>query len=106
MLVTRETVQIAHTMATLHGLEVKAADVSNAYMMASNREKIWTVLDPEFRDNAGKSAVIVRVLYSLKSACASLKAYLAQCMQDLGYQSCDADPDLLIKAEYRLEDNL
>ena len=37
--VTRETVHIALTIAALPDLEVKAADVLNAYVMASNREK-------------------------------------------------------------------
>ena len=42
----RETVNIALTMVALHGIEVKAADVWNAYVMAPNRDKIWTVLGP------------------------------------------------------------
>ena len=32
--------------------------------------------------------------------------HLKQCMQKLGYQSCDTDPDLWMKAEYRLNDKL
>ena len=47
---TREAVQIALEMAVLHVLEVKAADILNAYVMAFNREKIWTVLNPEWDD--------------------------------------------------------
>ena len=58
---------IALTTVALHDLEVKAADVLNAYMMEPNHEKIWTVVGPEFGDNAGRSAVIVRALYGLKS---------------------------------------
>ena len=38
--VTRETVHIALAMAVLHDLEVNAADVLNAYVMAPKREKI------------------------------------------------------------------
>ena len=76
----RETVCIALTMAVLHDLEVKAADVLNAYVMAPNHEKIWSVLGPEFGDDACKSAVIVRALYGLKSAGVSFRAYLAQYM--------------------------
>ena len=49
-------------MAALHGLEVKAADALNAYVMAPDHEKRWTELDPEFGDDAGKLAIIVRVL--------------------------------------------
>ena len=36
-----------------------AADILNAYAMAPNHEKIWTVLGPEFGDDAGKSAIII-----------------------------------------------
>ena len=68
---TRETVCIALTMAALHALAVKAADVLNAHVMAPTRKKIWTVLGPEFGDDAGKSAITVRVLHGLYSAGAS-----------------------------------
>ena len=66
--VTRETGHSALMMTVLHDLEVKEADVLNAYVMAPNREKIWTVLGPGFGDNAGKSAIIVQALYILKSS--------------------------------------
>ena len=56
------TLHIALTVATLHDLEVKAADLLNAFVMAPTRENIWTVLDPEFGDDAGKSSIIVRAL--------------------------------------------
>ena len=92
--VTRETIGITLSMAALHDLEVKAADVLNAYVMAPNHEKIWKVLGPEFGDNAGKSAIIVRALYRLKSAGASCRAHLAQFMMELGHCSCNADPNL------------
>ena len=104
--VTRETVWIALTMAALHDLEVKAADALNAYVMEPNHEKIWTVLDPEFGYNAGKSAIKVRVLYRFKSAGASFRAHITQCMQKLGCFPCDADTDLWMKAQYRPEDKL
>ena len=83
--VTRKTVCNGLTMAVLHDIEVKAADAFNAYVMAPNCEKILTVLGPEFGDDAGKSAIIVRALYKLKSAGASFWAHLAQCMWELGY---------------------
>ena len=92
--ITRKTVHIALTMEVLHDLEVKAADVLNVYNIAPNQEKIRTVLGPEFRNNAGKSAIIARTLYGLKSAGVSFRAHIAQCMQELGCQSYDADPDL------------
>ena len=98
--VMRETVCIALTMVALHDLEVKAANVLNTNVMVLNCENIWTVLD------AGKSAVIVKALYRLKSAGASFRAHLAQCMQEFGYCSCNSDPNLWMKAQYKPENKL
>ena len=54
--------------------------------------------------DAGKKALIVRALYGLKSAGASFRAHLADCMQHLGYSACLADPDLWMKAAVRPDD--
>ncbi len=63
------------------------------------------MLGPNFGSNAGKSAVIVRALYGLKSAGAAFCAHLASFMRQMGYTSCKADPDLWYKAETRPDDN-
>ena len=68
-------------------------------------EKIWTTLDPEFGPElAGKKALFVRALYGLKSASASLRNNLAECMRNIGYLSVLADPDLCFKEETRPSD--
>ena len=89
-------VHIALSMGALYNLEVKVWDVLITYMITINEEKVWTVLGWEFGDNAGKNAIIVRVLYGLKSVGASFKG---QCMQESRYGSFNADPDLLLKPE-------
>jgi hypothetical protein len=61
-------VHIALTLVALNDLEVKVGDVLNAYITAPITERVWTVLGPEFGQDAGKSAMIVRALYGLKSA--------------------------------------
>ena len=81
-------------MAALHHLEVNAAEVLNAYVMVHNREKLWIVLGIEFWDVAGKSANTVKALFELKFTGEFFRAHLAQCMQELGYESCKADLDL------------
>ncbi len=86
-------------MAALNDLNVKVGDVLNAYITAPITEKVWTVLGLEFGTDAGKSAVIVRTLYGLKSAGAAFCAHLASFMRQMGYTSCKADPDLWYKAE-------
>ncbi|KAI2509582.1 Reverse transcriptase (RNA-dependent DNA polymerase) [Fragilaria crotonensis] len=102
--VSRESVRIALTLAALNDLEVKTADIENAYLTAPVGEKIWCRLGPEFGNDAGKKALIVRALYGLKSAGASFRNHLADCMRHLGWQSCIADPDVWLKPEIRPSD--
>jgi hypothetical protein len=80
-------------IAALNDLEVKVGDVLNAYINAPITEKVWTILGPEFGPDAGKTALIVRALYGLKSAGAAFCAHLASIMRQMGYTSCKADPD-------------
>jgi hypothetical protein len=99
--VSRESVRIALTLAALNDLEVKTADIENAYLTAPVGEKIWCRLGPEFGNDSGKKALIVRALYGLKSAGASFRNHLADCMRHLGWTSCTADPDVWLKPETR-----
>ena len=57
--VTHETVRLSLTIAALTDLDVKVADIMNAYITAPTKEKIWTTLEPEFCNDVGKKALIV-----------------------------------------------
>ena len=92
--VSLETVRLALTIAALNDIEIKVGDVLNAYITAPITEKVWIILGPEFGHNSGKTAIIVRALYGLKSAGAAFRAHLASFMRQMGYTSCKADPDL------------
>jgi hypothetical protein len=104
--VSRQTVHIALMLAALNDLQVKVGDVLNVYITAPVKEKVWTVLGPEFGQDAGNSAIISRALYGLKSAGAAFCDHLASFMCQMGYTSCKADPDLWLKAETRPDDNV
>ena len=65
-----------------------------------------TTLGPEFSKDIGKTAVIVSVLYGLKSAGTAFGSHLARCMESLGNESCNADPNLLLKPEIRPDDGV
>ena len=54
--VSRESVRIALLLTALNDVEVKTADIEDAYITAPCSEKIWTVLGPEFGSDAGKKA--------------------------------------------------
>jgi hypothetical protein len=104
--VSRESVRIALTLATLNDVDVKMADIENAYLTALITEKVWTVLGPEFRDDAGKRALIVRALYGLKSAGVAFRNHLDEYTKHLGWNPCHADRDLWMKAETRPDDGV
>jgi hypothetical protein len=74
---SRESVRISLTLAALNDLDVKMADIENAYLMAPITEKVWTVLGPEFGDDDGKRVLIVRDLCGLKSAGSAFRNHLA-----------------------------
>ena len=65
--VSRETVRIALTYAALHGLDIKAADIMNAFVQAPMTEKYWIECGPEIgSDKIGKMAVVTSALYGMK----------------------------------------
>jgi hypothetical protein len=104
--VSREYVRVALTLTDLNDLDVKMADIENVYLMAPLTEKVWTVLGPEFGDDAGKLALIVRALYGLKSAGTAFSNHLAECMKHSGWKPCCADRDLWMMAETRPDDGV
>lgn len=95
--VSRESVKIKLTLAALNGLEVKNSDVENAYLTAPTTEKLFTRFGPKFRKDPGKTATIVQALYGTKTAGASFRKHLADCMLELGYELYMADPDVWLK---------
>jgi Reverse transcriptase (RNA-dependent DNA polymerase) len=94
---SRDSIRIAFLIAGLNNLDVLAGDVTNAYLNAPCREKIWFEGKLETGSDAGKVLVLARALYGLKSSGAAWRANLAGTLRDLGYTSTQADPDVWIK---------
>jgi len=99
--VSRDSVRIAFLLAGLNGLDIKACDIGNAYLNATNREKIWFKAGKEFRENAGKVVIIERALYGLKSSGAAwrsmLKKFLTGKDNGMGFTPTKGDPDVYIR---------
>jgi hypothetical protein len=93
-------------MAALNDLDVKMADIENAYLTAPITEKVCTAPDPEFGDDIGKCAHILRALYGLKSDGAAFRNHLAECMHCFGWSPCRAYRDLWMKAEAHPNDGV
>jgi hypothetical protein len=75
--VSRDSVRILLTIAALNGLDVLGADIQNACLMAPNKEKCWMIASPELGTEEGKTFLVVKVLYSRKSASFSFRSYMA-----------------------------
>jgi Reverse transcriptase (RNA-dependent DNA polymerase) len=59
--VSRDSVRLALTLASLNSLSVLSADVQNAYLNAPTKEKCYTIAGPEFGPtNEGRPVLIVR----------------------------------------------
>jgi hypothetical protein len=85
--VSRNSTRIAFLLAALNDIDILAADIGNAYLNADAREKVHTTLGLEFGQNmAGKTAVICKALYGLKSSGAAWRAHLANTLHDLYYE--------------------
>ncbi len=95
--VSRESVRIAFLLAALNDLDIWAADCEGAYLNAKTREKLYTRCGPEFGENAGRYAILVRALYGSKSAAASWRATISKVIEELGYEMCRADNDVWMK---------
>jgi hypothetical protein len=96
--VSRDSVRILLTIAALNDLNVLGADVQNAFLTAPNKEKCWMVAGPEFGPDEGKTFLVVRALYGLKSASFSFRSYMAEKLTELGFMSSLADPDVWLRA--------
>jgi hypothetical protein len=56
------------------------------------------VAGPEFGAEEGKTFLVVKALYGLKSASFSFRSYMAGKLSEMGFQSSLADPDVWLRA--------
>ena len=97
-LVSRDSVHISLTYASLNDIDVLAADIQNAYLQAPLSQKHYVICGEEFGlENVGKVALIRRALYGGKSAGSDFRNHLRECMFHLGFASCLADPDVWMR---------
>ena len=88
----------------LNGLDVWAADVKNAFLQAPCSKKYYTVCGPEFGGEfIGKLDITVRAAYGFKSAGSDFRNHLRDCMEHLGYESCNVDPDVWMRSATRAD---
>jgi hypothetical protein len=84
-------------LAELNGMETWATDIGNAYLEAKTSEKVYIEAGPEFGELEGHVLVIVKALYGLRSSGARWHDRFADCLRDLGFQPCKAEPDIWMR---------
>ena len=91
-------VRLLFLLAAVNGLEVRAADISNAYLYSKTQEKCMILAGPEFGpDLAGKLIIIFKSLYGLKSAAARFHEHLGVTLRKMGYRPSKGEPNLWMK---------
>ena len=95
--VSRDSVRIMLLIAALNDLSLKATDIQNAFLTAPNLEKVYIRGGPEFGPDEGKTFIIRKALCGLKSASAAFRSYLADKLEEIGFKSSIADPDVWMR---------
>jgi phage anti-repressor protein len=78
-------------------LQLWATDIGNAYLEAYTTEKVYIIAGPEFGESEGHILVISKALYSLLSSGARWHDWFADCIRELGFFPCKAEPDILMR---------
>ena len=98
--VSRDSVRLVLMLAALNELPVLSTNIGNAYLNAKNREKIHVVCGKKLfgSENEGRTAIVIRALYGLKSAGAAWRHHFSSYVTEtLGFESTMADPDVYRK---------
>lgn len=96
--VSRESVRIAFLYASLNDLDILSCDVTNAYLNAPCKEKLWLEAGPEFGSLRGSVMVVKKAVYGLRSAGNSWHITLSQTIREMGFEPSRSDPDLWMRA--------
>ena len=77
--VSRESIRIALTYASLNTLQVYAADIQNAYLQAPSSQRHYIECGAEFgKENIGRKTLIKRALYGGKTAGRDFRNHLRE----------------------------
>ena len=91
------SVRLLDVIADKFGLRTLCGDVSNAFILAPSREKVFTYAGPEFGDRAGSCMTINKALYGLKSSSRAFRAHFADFLRSMGFKCSRYDRDVWLR---------
>ena len=95
--VQTRTIRILETIAMNEGMSFVTGDISNAFVQADTKEKIYSVAGPEFGEKEGSIVLIKKALYGLATSARQWSLTLGDAIKNMGFVPTRADPDLWIK---------
>jgi hypothetical protein len=81
-------------LSELNGMELWATDIGNAFLEAYTAEKLFIVAGPEFGELEGHMLIISKALYALRTSGLRWHEHFSQCLSEMGFEPCKAEPDI------------
>jgi hypothetical protein len=97
--VTLRSLRVVIFLAELNQLEAWGADVGNAYLEATTREKVYIIGGIGFGKLEGHTLTIYKALYGLKSSGARWHEKLVDSLRMLGFNQSKADSDVWMRRD-------
>ena len=91
------SVRLLHVIAEANGLTPLCGDVGNAFVNSFTNEKVYCRAGPEFGPLEGKTLIVVKSLYGLKSSAERWRAHFADTLRSMGFVSSRADSDVWLR---------
>ena len=92
-----DTVRWAMFIGELNRLMCCAGDIGSAYLHGITNERISIVAGPEFGELEGKTFIVCKSLYKLRTTAARWHEHLTKQLRELGFKPSKADSDLWIR---------
>ena len=88
------SIKLLFLIAAQKGLSIATGDVSNAFINAPCREKIWSRCGPEFGPRIGMKLRVLKALYGLSSSSRAFHEFLGDVLLGMGFKPCRSDQDV------------
>ena len=96
--VSIESLRIGFLISQLNDLNICAGDISNAYLFAKAKEKVYFIAGKEFgKDMVGRILIIDKALYGLPLSGFQFHQHLATNLRKMGFFPSKSDRDFCMR---------
>ena len=95
--VSTRSLRLSIFLAKQNNMKVWGADIGNAYLEATTKEKLFIVASLEFEELQGHVLVIHKALHGLKGSGLRWSQRIHDIMLELNYRPCKGDPCIWLR---------